>query len=155
MSRGGGRHDGTALTLAQPLLSIVQYRSVDAELANQPFVAKPDNPPQLFHEAEALYLANRRAQQAAIAQEQAAWERSKQEMSAARKTKNKLEQMLPHYRSRDEAFQKLVKEGFAGRILADDKARERIEKEQDYRTQEFVVAREQANMAFSQKNRPA
>jgi hemolysin D len=128
----------------------IAIRRIDAELANQPFVAKPDHPPQLFHEAEALYLANRRAQQAAVAQEQAAWERSKQEMSAARETRNKLEQTLPHYRSQDEAFQKLVKEGFAGRILADDKARERIEKEQDYRTQEFVVAREQANMAFSQ-----
>jgi hemolysin D len=128
----------------------IAIRRIDAELANQPFVAEPDDSPQLFREAQAQYLANRRAQQAAVAQEQAAWERSKQEMAAAQETKKKLEQTLPHYRTQDEAFQKLVKEGFAGRILAEDKARERIEKEQDYRTQSFVVAREHANMALSQ-----
>jgi hemolysin D len=126
-------------------------RRVDAELSGQPFLAEPNDPQQLFGEAQAQYLANRGAQDAAIAQERATWERSKQEMSAALETRNKLAQTLPHYRNQDEAFQKLVKEGFTGRIMADDKARERIEKEQDYRSQAFVVAREQANMALSEK----
>lgn len=126
-------------------------RRVDAELGGRPFLVEPDEPLQLFGEAQAQYLANRGAQDAAVAQERATWERSKQEMSAAMETRNKLEQTLPHYRNQDEAFQKLVKEGFAGRIMADDKARERIEKEQDYRSQAFVVAREQANMALSEK----
>lgn len=129
----------------------IAIRRIDAELAGQLFVAGSNDPPQLFREAEAQYLANRRAEEAAIAQERAAWERSRQEMSGARETKSKLEQTLPHYRTQDEAFQKLVKDGFAGRIMADDKARERIEKEQDYRTQGFVVAREQANMTLSEK----
>ena len=126
-------------------------RRVDAELVGQAFVAQAGDPLPLFDQAQAHYLANRRAQEAAIAQERATWERSKQEMSAATETRRKLEQTLPHYRSQDEAFQKLVKEGFTGRIMADDKARERIEKEQDYRSQAFVVAREQANMALSEK----
>ena len=39
----------------------IAIRRIDAELANQPFVAKPDDPPQLFREAEAQYFANRRA----------------------------------------------------------------------------------------------
>lgn len=129
----------------------IAIRRIDAELAGQPFVAGSNDPPQLFREAEAQYLANRRAEEAAIAQERAARERSREEMSRATETKSKLEQTLPHYRTQDEAFQKLVKDGFAGRIMADDKARERIEKEQDYRTQGFVVAREQANMTLSEK----
>ena len=129
----------------------IAMRRVDAELAGKPFLAEPTDPQQLFGEVQAQYLANRRAQEAAMAQERATWERSRQEMSAALETKNKLEQTLPHYRNQDEAFQKLLNEGFAGRIMADDKTRERIEKEQDYRSQAFVVGREQANMALSEK----
>lgn len=126
-------------------------RRIDAELSGRPLVRMAGDSLPIFREAEAQYLANRHAQDAAVAQERAMWERAKQEMSAAQETRNKLEQTLPHYREQEEAFRKLVKEGFAGRILADDKARERVEKEQDYRTQEFVVARERANMALSER----
>ncbi len=129
----------------------IAVRRIDAELGGHPFVAEQDDPPVLFREAQAQYLANRRAQEAAIAQERAAWERSKQEMAAAKETRSKLERILPHYRNQEEAFEKLVSSGFTGRLMAEEKARERIEKEQDYRAQEFVVAREQANMALSEK----
>jgi HlyD family secretion protein len=44
----------------------------------------------------------------------------------------------------------LTRDGFAGRIMANDKARERIEKEQDLRAQAFVIEREKANMALSE-----
>ena len=57
-------------------------------------------------------------------------------------TKAKLEQVLPHYVEQEQAFEKLTKDGFAGRILYTDKRRERIEKEQDLRTQESIIARE-------------
>lgn len=140
--------NGLRTELAQKSIAM---RRVDAELAGQPFVVQASDSRPLFGEAQAQYLANRRAQEAAIAQERATWERSRQEMSAATETRRKLEQTLPHYRSQDEAFQKLLKEGFAGRLMANDKARELIEKEQDYRSQAFVVAREQANMALSEK----
>lgn len=126
-------------------------RRIDAELSHHLLVQGSDDPPQLFHEVSAQYFANRQAHEAAVAQEQATWERSKQEVSAAQEAMSKLEQILPHYREQDDAYRKLMKDGFAGRIMASDKARERIEKEQDLRAQGFVTAREKANMALSER----
>ena len=54
-------------------------------------------------------------------------------------TKRVLEQVLPHYVEQEKAFEKLTKDGFAGRIMYTDKQRERIEKEQDLRAQEYVI----------------
>lgn len=134
--------------LRQKMLAL---RRIDAQLEDRLLRAEPDDPPALLRHAQAQLAANRLALETAIAQERASWERSRQEMAAAQAMKAKLEQTLPHYRQQDDAFQKLVKEGFAGRIMADDKARERIEKEQDNHAQAYVVAREQANMALYER----
>ncbi len=134
--------------LQQKLLSL---RRIDAELGHRPLARKAADPPALYQQAQAQLAANRLALEASIAQERASWERSRQEMAAAQATKAKLEQTLPHYRQQDEAFRQLVKQGFAGRIMADDKARERIEKEQDNEAQAFVVARERANMELFER----
>jgi hemolysin D len=126
-------------------------RRIDAELEGKPLPRLADDPAQLYRETLAQYLADRQALDAAIAEERATWERSRQEMAAAQATKDKLAQTLPHYQAQSDAFEKLVREGFAGRLMADDKARERIEKEKDLQTQEFVLAREKANMALSER----
>lgn len=134
--------------LAQKSLAL---RRVDAELGGHPFQSRTGDAAGLFAQAQAQYLANRGAQEAAVAQERSTWERSRQEMLVARETADKMKQTLPHYRRQEEAFRKLEQEGYAGQLLADEKARERIEKERDLRTQELVVAREQANMELSLK----
>src|SRR5439155_1632866 len=59
-------------------------------------------------------------------------------------TKAKLEQVLPHYIEQEKAFEKLTKDGFSGRLMYTDKQRERIEKEQDLRAQEFTIGSNQA-----------
>lgn len=126
-------------------------RRIDAELAGRPLAAQADDPAGLFQEALAQYAANRRALDAAIAQEQAGLERARQEIAVAAETRDKLEKTLPHYREQDAAYQKLLKDGFAGKVMANDKARELIEKEQDLKAQQFVIAREKANMAQSER----
>jgi len=132
-------------------LRLLQVRRIDAELGHQPLRREPGDPAALYEQAQAQLSANRLALEAAIAQERASWERSRQEMAAAQATKSKLEETLPHYRGQDQAFRRLVEEGFVGRIMADDKARERIEKERDNEAQAHVVAREQANMALFER----
>ncbi len=126
-------------------------RRIDAELAGEPLRREADDLPQAFREVEARYSANRLSLADAIAQERATGERSKQELLAARQTKEKLEMILPHYREQDEAYRKLEQAGFAGRIMAGDKSRERIEKEKDLQAQAYVIAREQANMTLSDR----
>lgn len=126
-------------------------RRIDAELAGRPFTQERADDRQLFAEVLAQSQANRGALDAAIAQEHAALERARQELAAAEQTRDKLAQTLPIYREQEAAFGKLVADGYSGKLMANDKARERIEKEQDLKTQEHVIARERANIAQSER----
>ncbi|MBI3140802.1 MAG: HlyD family type I secretion periplasmic adaptor subunit [Rhodocyclales bacterium] len=126
-------------------------RRIDAELAQREFKRGPGEPAELFQEMEAQYRANRAALQAALAEEQAKLEKARREMSAARQVKMKLAETLPHYRSQDQAFEKLARDGFAGPLMASDKRRERIEKEQELRTQEHVIDSAKAAIAQSEQ----
>ena len=76
-------------------------------------------------------------------------EKARHDLVGAQATKAKLEQVLPHYIEQEKAFEKLTKDGFAGRIMYTDKQRERIEKEQDLRTQEFTI---QSNRALIEQS---
>src|SRR5207244_11956776 len=78
-------------------------------------------------------------------------ENARQDLSAAQATKIKLEQVLPHYIEQEVAYEKLAKDGFAGRLMYTDKRRERIEKEQDLRTQEFTISANRALIEQSEK----
>ena len=91
-----------------------------------------------------------RAYENALAQERSLLEKARSDLAAAESTKSKLEQVLPHYVEQERAFEKLQKDGFAGRVMATDKPRERIEKEQDLRTQEFVIRSSRALIAQSE-----
>ena len=126
-------------------------RRIDAELSGKPFVREKADPPALALQVEAQHAANVRAYENALGQEQSLLEKARQDLAAAQATKAKLEQVLPHYIEQEKAFEKLTKDGFAGRILYTDKRRERIEKEQDLRTQEFIIGSNRALIAQSEK----
>lgn len=129
----------------------LSIRRIDAELAGKAFVIEPNDPPALAREVEARYRANRAALEATLAEENARLIKARQELSAAEQVKQKLEQTLPHYRNQDKAFEKLAKDGFAGSIMASDKKRERIEKEQEYTTQGHLIASARASIQQSEK----
>jgi HlyD family secretion protein len=114
-------------------------RRIDAQLTGKAFLKERGEPEALFAQVQAQHAANVRAYENALAQERSLLEKARHDLAAAQATRNKLERILPHYVEQERAFAKLEKDGFAGRILATDKARERIEKEQDLKTQEFVI----------------
>ena len=58
--------------------------------------------------------------------------------------------VLPTYVEQEQAYDKLARGGFAGQLMAADKRRERIEKEQDLRTQEYVI---RSNLALIEQSR--
>ncbi len=126
-------------------------RRIDAQLSGKPLVRGKSDPPDLYAQVEAQYAANLRAYESALAQERSLLDKSKHDLEAARQTKAKLEQVLPHYVEQEKAFEKLTKDGFAGRIMYADKRRERIEKEQDLRTQESVIRSNLALIAQSEQ----
>jgi len=72
-------------------------------------------------------------------------------LAAAEQVKRKLEETLPHYREQDKAYEKLVKNGFAGSLMGSDKKRERVEKEQELQTQTFVIESAKASILQSEK----
>ncbi|WP_083518314.1 HlyD family type I secretion periplasmic adaptor subunit [Dechloromonas denitrificans] len=126
-------------------------RRIEAELAGQPFKTHADDQPQLAQEIAAQYRANRNALEAALAEERSRLIKAKQDMAAAEQVKRKLEEVLPHYRNQDQAYEKLVKDGFAGSLMGSDKKRERLEKEQELQTQGFLIESAKASILQSEK----
>ncbi len=124
---------------------------IDAELGQTEFKADSGAPAGLVREVEAQLKANRAALEAALAEERAKLEKARREMAAAQQVRAKLAETLPHYRAQDAAFEKLSKDGFAGPLMASDKKRERIEKEQEHATQEHVIESARAAVAQSEK----
>jgi HlyD family secretion protein len=125
-------------------------RRIDAELGGQPFKALHGDAPDLFAEVEAQYRANRASLAAALAEEQSRHEKARRDLDAAEQVRAKLAETLPYYRQQEAAYDKLAKEGFAGPLMAGDKRRERIEKEQELRTQGHVIESARAEMRTSE-----
>lgn len=126
-------------------------RRINAELSGIALASNAQDPPSLYQQVEAQYRANRQAYQDALSQEQAVLARSQQELAAAQEIKLKLEQTLPTYKAQEEAWDKLAQEGFAGKLEAGTKNRERVEKEQDLRAQTYTVLSLESTIAQSEK----
>ena len=142
--------DGRALS-AEYHTKRLALRRIDAQLAERPLKRDADDPPALFAQVEAQYAAYVAAHQNALAQERSVLERARHDLAAAREVHAKLSAVLPHYREQEKAFEKLTQDGFAGRLMHTDKQRERIEKEQDLKSQEHAIAAAQATIAQSEK----
>jgi len=126
-------------------------RRIDAELASKALRPEASDPPDLAREIGAQHLANRASLEAALAEERSRLVKAKQDLSAAGAVRDKLTETLPYYREQDKAYEKLVKEGFAGHIMGSDKRRERIEKEQELKMQLHVIESARASMVQSER----
>ncbi|TXH27220.1 MAG: HlyD family type I secretion periplasmic adaptor subunit [Elusimicrobia bacterium] len=126
-------------------------RRIDAELRGVDFWREDDDSPALAAEIEAQCHANRQAIDAALAEERSRLAKARAELATAQQVQAKLGAVLPHYREQDAAFTQLAKDGFAGSLMASDKRRERIEKEQELKTQEHLIASASASIAQSEK----
>lgn len=126
-------------------------RRIDAELNGSAFLIQDGDPPALAKEIQAQYLANRRALEAALAEERTRLTKAQQDLQAAEQVKAKLQAVLPHYIEQDKAYEKLMKEGFAGSLMGSDKRRERVEKEQELKTQVHVLESARSSISQSEK----
>jgi HlyD family secretion protein len=129
----------------------IALRRIDAQMNGARFARAKDEPAELYAQVEAQYRANVQAYENALAQERSLLAKARHDLAAAQSTRTKLEQVLPHYQEQERAYGKLVKDGFAGRIMYTDKQRERIEKEQDLRTQESTILASQALIEQSER----
>ena len=129
----------------------LQLRRIEAELAGKPLQRQADDPPGLFAEVSSQYRARRQAYLDAVAAEQAALAKAEQDYRAATQQEAKLARTLPLVQQQDAGWQQLVKEGFAGKLLALDKARAHVEVEQELAAQRHAVQSLQATIAQSGK----
>ena len=118
----------------------LQLRRVDAELAGVPLRRLEGDAAEAFARAAALQRANRAALDVALAQEDAARARVAQELSSAVEVATKLARTVPIYRTADERFRQLQREGFVSELAALERTREHIEREQEHKAQEHTVA---------------
>ena len=123
--------------LAAKALSL---RRIDAELAGLPLLIQASDPPGVAAQVLAQYAAHRQSYVDAMAQEQANLERAQAELAAGRQQVAKLAATVPLYRQSAQSYDRLVKEGFVSELGANDKQRERIEKEQELKVQEANLA---------------
>ena len=128
----------------------LELRRIEAELSGKAFTRQKNDAVEMFNRVYAEYQSNRRALQDDIASEQAAQQKAHSDLAATREIQHKLEQTLPSYQAQEAAYDKLVKDVFAGKLMGQEKQRARIENEQDLRAQEFNGKSLQASIGQSQ-----
>jgi hemolysin D len=132
-------------------LKALSLRRIDAELSGQPLLLKADDPPAVAAQVLAQYHARRQNYMDGVAQEQANLARAEHDLAAGHQQLAKLQATLPLYRQSAQSYERLVKEGFVSELGANDKVRERIEKEQELKVQEAGLAALAAGVEQSRK----
>jgi len=121
-------------------LKRLQLRRIDAELGGVLWRRLADDPPELFAQVEAQLQARRQAHLGALEIERAVLVKAEQDLKSAEEIEAKLQKTIPLFLEQEAAYDKLVKDGFAGKLMHLEKQRDRIEKEQDLRAQQFNIA---------------
>ena len=137
--------------LAQRRLAGLALRRIDAELSGVEPKQEPDDPQELFLQMQSQYRARRQAHADAVEGEQAVLAKAQQDLGAALETESKLRQTLPIYQDQERSWRQLQKEGFAGRLLAEDRKRVRIEAEQELKAQGHAIVGLRASIQQSRK----
>jgi HlyD family secretion protein len=144
--------DADANTVHNDLkLKSLLLRRIDAELAGLPMTRRKDDPPELYAQIENQYRARRQAYLDALGQENESLNKARHELKSAEEVLSKLRQVVPVYRQSAAAYEKLAKENFFSQLAAQEKMRDKIEKEQDLLAQESAVASLKAAIAASEK----
>src|SRR5258706_298046 len=90
-------------------------------------------------QVEAQREARAHAHEASLAEQRTVIARARRDMQAARETQAKLAGALPVLIEQQQAFEKLARDGYAGKLMLAQRSRERLEAEQDLRAQEHRV----------------
>ncbi len=118
----------------------LQARRIEAEWAGRPLLRQPEDTAELFAQASAQQRARETALADAISTERAALARAEQDLAAALAVERRLRETLATFRVEEQAWRELQRDGFAGRLQAEDKRRKRAETEQDLESQTHVIA---------------
>ncbi|MGZ8252463.1 MAG: HlyD family type I secretion periplasmic adaptor subunit [Methylophilaceae bacterium] len=144
--------DADSKTIQQSLqLKSLELRRIKAELNGTSLKAESSDEPALFLRINNEYQSNIRALADSLSTERASLQKAQEDLNASMEIQHKLEQTLPNYQAQEAAYDKLGKVGFAGNLMVLDKQRERIEKEQDLRAQQYNAQSLKSSITQSEK----
>lgn len=129
----------------------ITLRAIDAALLGENLGARAGDPPALFAQVDAQFAARRQALEDSLRQEQQAAARARSERLAAEQVRDKLRATLPVAQQSAESFARLQQEGFVGELMANEKRREAIEREQDLKAQDATLHALDAAMAQAEQ----
>jgi hemolysin D len=129
----------------------LQLRRIESELAEVPLRRQADDPADIYVQTEAQLQARRQAYLDALGAEQATLVKAQHDLRGAIEIEGKLQKTVPIYKDQAESWDKLAKEGYAGRLLALERQRTYMEVEQDLRAQAQNVAGLRALIVQSEK----
>ena len=146
LSEADGRILETEIALRR-----LQIRRIDAELSGAEFERSEDDRNDLYAQVQAQFNARRRAFEDSLAAERSALAKAQEDLRSAQEIEAKLKRTAPIYVEQEKAWEKLAREGFAGRLLALERRRSRIENEQDLQAQRAAVMSSRAAIAVSER----
>ncbi len=132
-------------------LKRLQLRRIDAELAGTAIMRNGQDDAGLLAQVEAQQRARRQAYQDAVDTEKANLAKANNDLKAATEIEAKLKQTVPIYKETADGWDKLAKDGFAGKLLAQERMRQYIENAQDLKAQTENVFSLQSTTAHADK----
>lgn len=132
-------------------LKQIELRRIDAELGGKSFNRLPTDTPELFAEVDAQFRTRRQAYQDALDAEKATLTRAEQDYRASAQQEAKLAQTSPLLKEQEAGWNQLVKEGYAGKLMALDRTRARMESEGELAAQRHTVESLKAGIEQSHK----
>lgn len=118
----------------------LQLARIEAELTGRPIRREADDLPELFAQAHSQLRANRQAYFDAVLAQRTVRLRAEQDLRSAMERESKLKQTAPIYAAQEKGWKQLAEEGYAGKLLAMDRERLRIENEQELKAQTHAIA---------------
>lgn len=128
-------------------LKRMQLRRIDAELSGKTMTRETGDDAVLLAQVEAQQRARRQAYQDAAGTEKAQLAKSQQDLKAAQEIESKLKKTVPIHKATADGWEQLAREGFAGKLLAQDRMRLYIESAQDLKAQTETVESLRAGIA--------
>lgn len=129
----------------------LQLQGIDAELSGRPMDRRAGDPLDIHAQMEAHYRARRQAYLDSLGTEEAALAKAQHDLKSAIEVRDKLKKTLPIHKDQAESWDRLAREGFAGRLLALDRQRAYVESQQDLKAQEQNIESLKALIAQSAK----
>jgi len=132
-------------------LKRLQLRRIDAEMKGESILRQAGDDAILLAQIDAQSRARRQAHQDAVDTEKATLLKAQQDLKAAQEIEAKLRKTVPMYKEAADGWAQLAKEGFAGKLLAQERMRLYVETSQDMKAQAETVESLRATIAQAEK----